>query len=459
MPPRARAGAACKLALLEPIRLNSRVRRPLRKFSRRVAPRAGAAAAGGRRDLSLRARRRRPGRRRRRARGRARRGARRLRCAARPHRARGDARRRRRFRRSRPRSASTVCRLPPFHDLVSAFRQDVTVTRYANFDEVLRLLPPLRQSGRAPAARAVSRADRPPTWRRATPSAPGLQLTNFWQDIAIDWQKDRVYLPQDDLRRFGVSEAQIADGRVDDAWRALLRVRSRARARPARGRAPAHARAAVAPGARAVGDHQRRTAHPRPHRRRRRRRLRAPPRARDRATGSPSRGAPSSRARPARRMTPDEYCQQKAAASGSSFYYSFLFLPPPRRRAITALYAFCREVDDVVDEVSDPHGRDRQARVVAARDRAGLRRPAVASGRARAAADRARIRPAGGALPDGHRRHGDGPGAAPLSRFRRRSNSTATASPASSASCPRRSSATPTRRPRAMRATWASRSS
>ena len=52
-------------------------------------------------------------------------------------------------------------------------------------------------------------------------------------------------------------------------------------------------------------------------------------------------------------MSPDEYCQQKAAASGSSFYYSFLFLPPDRRRAITALYAFCREVDDVVDEVSD----------------------------------------------------------------------------------------------------------
>ena len=53
-------------------------------------------------------------------------------------------------------------------------------------------------------------------------------------------------------------------------------------------------------------------------------------------------------------MTPDAYCQQKAAQSGSSFYYSFLFLPPPRRRAITALYAFCREVDDVVDEVREP---------------------------------------------------------------------------------------------------------
>jgi 15-cis-phytoene synthase len=52
-------------------------------------------------------------------------------------------------------------------------------------------------------------------------------------------------------------------------------------------------------------------------------------------------------------MTPDEYCQQKAAASGSSFYYSFLFLPAERRRAITALYAFCREVDDIADEVKD----------------------------------------------------------------------------------------------------------
>ncbi|MDR3299368.1 MAG: presqualene diphosphate synthase HpnD [Candidatus Accumulibacter sp.] len=61
-------------------------------------------------------------------------------------------------------------------------------------------------------------------------------------------------------------------------------------------------------------------------------------------------------------MTPEKYCQQKAAASGSSFYYSFLFLPPERRRAIMALYAFCREVDDVVDERDD---RDAAARELA----------------------------------------------------------------------------------------------
>jgi phytoene synthase len=52
-------------------------------------------------------------------------------------------------------------------------------------------------------------------------------------------------------------------------------------------------------------------------------------------------------------MTPEAYVQDKAAKSGSSFYYAFLFLPPPRRAAITAFYAFCREVDDVVDETTD----------------------------------------------------------------------------------------------------------
>ena len=54
-------------------------------------------------------------------------------------------------------------------------------------------------------------------------------------------------------------------------------------------------------------------------------------------------------------MTPDEYCSRKAAASGSSFYYSFRFLPLERRHAITALYAFCREIDDIADEISDPN--------------------------------------------------------------------------------------------------------
>ncbi len=64
-------------------------------------------------------------------------------------------------------------------------------------------------------------------------------------------------------------------------------------------------------------------------------------------------GSTASRMGQSPAMTPEQYVQQKAAASGSSFYYAFLFLPPARRAAITAFYAFCREVDDVVDEVSD----------------------------------------------------------------------------------------------------------
>jgi 15-cis-phytoene synthase len=54
-------------------------------------------------------------------------------------------------------------------------------------------------------------------------------------------------------------------------------------------------------------------------------------------------------------VTPDQYCESKASQSGSSFYYAFRFLPPEKRAAITAFYAFCREADDVVDEVTDPN--------------------------------------------------------------------------------------------------------
>ncbi len=54
-------------------------------------------------------------------------------------------------------------------------------------------------------------------------------------------------------------------------------------------------------------------------------------------------------------MTPQQYCQQKTAKSGSSFYYSFIFLPKQKREAITALYAFCREVDDIADECTELH--------------------------------------------------------------------------------------------------------
>jgi squalene synthase HpnC len=114
-------------------------------------------------------------------------------------------------------------RLPmqPFHDLLSAFSQDVTTSRYATFADVadycMRSANPV---GRLMLALYGLSA---PTHHRASDAiCTGLQLANFWQDVAIDWQKGRVYLPVEDLQRFGVSEAQIAAGRVDAGWRSLM---------------------------------------------------------------------------------------------------------------------------------------------------------------------------------------------------------------------------------------------
>ncbi|MFO1412843.1 MAG: squalene synthase HpnC [Burkholderiales bacterium] len=111
--------------------------------------------------------------------------------------------------------------LPPMHDLVSAFRQDVTVGRYATYEALLNYC---RRSAN-PVGRlllALYRADAPANLAASDAICTGLQLVNFWQDVAIDWRKDRVYLPQEDLDRFGVPLAAIAEGRADAAWRALL---------------------------------------------------------------------------------------------------------------------------------------------------------------------------------------------------------------------------------------------
>ena len=108
-----------------------------------------------------------------------------------------------------------------FFDLLDAFSQDVVKKRYADFDEVLDYC---RRSAN-PVGRLMLHlysAVTPQNLERSDAICSALQLINFWQDIAIDWRKDRVYLPQDDLRRFGVAEAQIAAARCDENWRALL---------------------------------------------------------------------------------------------------------------------------------------------------------------------------------------------------------------------------------------------
>ncbi len=111
--------------------------------------------------------------------------------------------------------------LSPFRDLLSAFRQDVLKTRYADFAELLdycaRSANPI---GRL--LLHLYRIDDPRRQDEADAICTGLQLANFWQDIAVDWDKGRVYLPEEDMGRYGVAESQISDGRCDDRWRKLI---------------------------------------------------------------------------------------------------------------------------------------------------------------------------------------------------------------------------------------------
>jgi phytoene synthase len=114
-------------------------------------------------------------------------------------------------------------RLPiaPFRDLLSAFRQDVTVARYAT---IATLVDYCRRSANPIGLLLLHlyRCDTPENMRHSDAICTGLQFVNFWQDIAADWHKGRVYLPQEDLARFGVREEQIAQGRCDDAWKRLI---------------------------------------------------------------------------------------------------------------------------------------------------------------------------------------------------------------------------------------------
>ena len=111
--------------------------------------------------------------------------------------------------------------LSPLHDLLSAFRQDVTTTRYPTYSDLLAYC---RRSAN-PIGRlllTLYRADSDANIAASDAICTGLQLTNFWQDVASDWQRGRIYVPEEDLARFAVAETQIAEGRADAHWRALL---------------------------------------------------------------------------------------------------------------------------------------------------------------------------------------------------------------------------------------------
>ncbi len=109
-----------------------------------------------------------------------------------------------------------------FHDLLDAFTQDVTKKHYANFEEVLDYC---RRSAN-PVGRLLLHL-----YGEATPQnlaysdaiCTSLQIINFWQDVKKDYAIGRIYLPQDEMARFGVTEEHIAHGHTDAAWRNLMR--------------------------------------------------------------------------------------------------------------------------------------------------------------------------------------------------------------------------------------------
>ncbi len=108
-----------------------------------------------------------------------------------------------------------------FHDLLSAFAQDVTQKRYKDYAQ---LLDYCRRSAN-PIGRLLLilyRADTPQNLQYSDAICSSLQLINFWQDVAIDWQKNRVYFPLDDMQAHGISESRIAAGDSSGAWPAFM---------------------------------------------------------------------------------------------------------------------------------------------------------------------------------------------------------------------------------------------
>lgn len=121
--------------------------------------------------------------------------------------------------------AATIARhqlpITPFYDLLSAFEQDISVKRY---DDYATLADYCTRSAN-PVGRLMLHlfeAADPGNVEQSDAICTGLQLVNFWQDVRVDWHKHRVYLPQEDLRRFGVSEEDLAAARLTPAWRALM---------------------------------------------------------------------------------------------------------------------------------------------------------------------------------------------------------------------------------------------
>ena len=112
--------------------------------------------------------------------------------------------------------------LQPFRDLLSAFKQDVVTKRYPNLETLLDYCRRSANPVGTLMLHLYETASRD-NLRDADAICSALQLINFWQDVAIDWDKARIYLPLDDMRHHAITENDIAAGNTNDAWRALMK--------------------------------------------------------------------------------------------------------------------------------------------------------------------------------------------------------------------------------------------
>jgi phytoene synthase len=267
--------------------------------------------------------------------------------------------------------------IDPFRRLLEAFRQDVAFRPFATFADLRgycrRSADPV---GELILALFGYRDDE----RRALAGeiCTGLQLANFWQDVARDGAKGRLYIPLEDLRHFACTAADVERGMPVEALRALLRFEvERARsllhdglrlADCVEGRLAREVRLFAGGGLAILNAIEARdfdvfTSRPRLSRQEkarlvlssllmRRSRQIPSPCPSPGGTGTPPRG----------RGTPLSeayvYCQEVTRRSSSNFYYAFRLLPPERRQALCAVYAFCRFVDDIADDAGrrDPRG-------------------------------------------------------------------------------------------------------
>ena len=273
----------------------------------------------------------------------------------------GGHRRRSSTRSARP-SATSGCRWRLFEDLLSAFRQDVGVRRYATWDDVLDYC---RRSAN-PVGRLVLRIAgyddaRLDAWSDAVCTA--LQLTNFWQDVKPDFERGRVYLPQQQAAAYAADEADLSRPETSRPWRlALAAAVARTRAlyeagRPLcdalSGRLRLELRATWLGGMRILNRIERPGL--------RRPGTPARPRRRSMSAGWPGASPPGCRDE---RATPASTTRSWCCRSR-------------KRRAIVAVWDFCRAVDDAVDEVAPESQRgsllSTEARALAAKSLAGWR--------------------------------------------------------------------------------------